>query len=270
MSVHRVRLTLSKPESQEQVASHSMKIRCESCDREIPSYDVNIKKLVARCKGCQSVFNISSQLVRVAARSPVELVPMPSSIQLIEAAPAMMRHDTAYRSPGKSVPEFQLVRRWFSAKYLPMGLFCAVWDASVIATYRDMLMNDSVPWMALLFPIAHLAVGVGLTYATVAGIFNRTTIAAGAGRLTVTHGPLPWKGNLSFDINDIAQVYCERKEPSDSEGTVSFEVSLQLKNNRSFMLLKGLPEPAQALYIEHAIESRLGIEDVPVRGELPR
>ena len=36
-----------------------MKINCPDCERQIPAADVNIQTSLARCTGCDSVFNIT-------------------------------------------------------------------------------------------------------------------------------------------------------------------------------------------------------------------
>ncbi len=43
-----------------------------------------------------------------------------------------------------------------------------------------------------------------------------------------------------------------------------------MKGNTAVSLLTGLETPQHAMYIEQELERHLGIEDRPVRGELPR
>ena len=57
-------------------------------------------------------------------------------------------------------------------------------------------MTNGTPLIAFLLPIAHVAVGVGLTYYTLTRLMNRTRIEVSRDELTIRHGPLPWRGNM--------------------------------------------------------------------------
>jgi hypothetical protein len=72
-------------------------------------------------------------------------------------------------------------------------------------------------------------------------------------------------------VEDVAQLFCQEvptRNRNDSSAT--FTVVALMKSGETVKLLSGLPSADQALYIEQAIESRLGIADVPVGGEIPR
>lgn len=71
------------------------------------------------------------------------------------------------------------------------------------------------------FPIGTAAVGVGLTYFTLAGLMKTTRVRVNSGRLSVSHGPLPWAGNREFDAGDIAQLFCKEKTNRGENGSQS-------------------------------------------------
>ena len=126
-------------------------------------------------------------------------------------------------------------------------------------------------WFRALFATGHAAIGLGLTYGTIAGFVNRTLIRISPSQLTVGHGPLPWWGNKQLDATGIAQVYCKERVSRGRNGTsITYAVHAALRDGADAKLVDALDSPEQALYLEQEIERFLGIKDVPVRGELAR
>jgi DNA-directed RNA polymerase subunit RPC12/RpoP len=164
----------------------------------------------------------------------------------------------------------RLVRRWFSWKYVPLAFFCIAWD-SFLCFWYSMAFNGNAPWIMIVFPIAHLAVGVGLTYSTLAGFLNRSVLEVTPKLLSVWHEPVLWTGNKDFDITSIKQIYCtEKVSRGDHSTTYTYELNLVTKDGKKEKLLTGLDEAEIGLFIEQQIESWLMISDTPVAGELPR
>jgi hypothetical protein len=117
-----------------------------------------------------------------------------------------------------------------------------------------------------------LAVGVGLTYFTLAGFLNQTTIEVDTFRLSIRHGPLPWFGNCTLPAAEIGQLYCQERTRRQNNGgsSTTYSVSAVTKGGRQVKLVSTLEDQDQALFIEQQIEQYLGIEDRPVGGELAR
>ena len=127
------------------------------------------------------------------------------------------------------------------------------------------------PLMALLFPLLHVSVGVGLTYYVIAGFLNRTEVRATRGELSVSHGPVPWPGNKSVAAHAVEQLYCQAKVRHTKNGTrTAYRVEMALRNGEKETLVKGLDDPDEALFLEQKIEERLRIEDRPMPGEIER
>jgi hypothetical protein len=194
---------------------------------------------------------------------------MPSNLRLAEAHDRMPMPMT-YRMPAESSKgrDFLITRRWFGAQYLFMLAFCIGWDAFLVFWYMNAAMTGSL--LMSIFPIAHVAVGIALSYTTLAGLLNRTTIAVRQGQLSIRHGPLPWLGNIDISAQDIKQLFCEQKlraTKSAESPQIAYTVSAVLASGEKKVLLRGLPEADQALFIEQEIETRLGIVDEPVGGQ---
>ena len=232
-----------------------MQIHCKSCDQEIAADDINIDKAIAKCSACNAVFGFGDLLPDgsdAMARPQRDPVPMPKAITIEDWGGNLI-----------------INRRWFSLGFVFLLFFCAAWDGFLVFWYK-MAFADDAPLMMKIFPIGHLAVGVGLTYFTLAGFLNTTRITAGSSEVTVRHGPLPWLGNRTIPASDIEQLYCTEHTCRHSNETTSitYRVNAVLSGGKKAKLLSGLTDADQALYIEQTIENRLGIEDRRVRGEM--
>ncbi len=173
-------------------------------------------------------------------------------------------------SVQKTREGLKLRRRWFQPMFLFLTLFCVAWNAFLVFWY-SMAFAGGAPWIMVVFPIVHVAVGVGLNYWTLAGLFNTTTIRAERRALVVSHAPIPWRGPGSIESAGIEQLYVKCEEHRGQHGAhYSYSVWLVLRDKRSIPLVKGMGDPAPALYIEQQIERALGLEDRHAPGELSR
>lgn len=89
--------------------------------------------------------------------------------------------------------------------FIFLAFFCLAWNAFLVVGLSESQEETPMLWLFLLFPIVHVAVGVGLTYYTLAGFLNFTEVTVRGGTLTVRQGPLPWKGNRTLSAIDLAQ-----------------------------------------------------------------
>jgi hypothetical protein len=158
--------------------------------------------------------------------------------------------------------------RWLEAQHFVTLFFVIAWDAFLIFWYAQAVPSGEL--LAIVFPIAHVAVGVGLTYSTLTGFLNRTTLRARDGVLHVTHGPLPWRGNAMLAGVDVRQLYVTADTVTDSDGgksTTTYQLCAMLADGREKKLVKGLKERNEAAYLEGVFERALGIENAAVPGE---
>lgn len=163
-----------------------------------------------------------------------------------------------------------ITRKWFTPVALFLLFFCIAWDGFLVFWYGIAFSMDA-PWIMKVFPIVHVAVGVGLTYSTLTMFLNRTIIQAGQGWLSIEHGPLPWLGGGQWEAASFDQLYCKERVSHGKNGTqVNYEVHASMRDQTSRKLLgNGLSED-QALFIEQRIEQALGIADREMPGELRR
>ncbi len=229
-----------------------MQIHCRSCRAKVLADDVNLEKALAKCRGCHAVFDFRDQLEKSPRPRPP--VPLPSKFRVVDL--------------GR---ELEISWKWFSPAQVFLAFFCVAWDSFLVFWYV-MAFKEGAAWIMKVFPLAHLAVGVGLTYATLAGFWNRTVVRITADGISIRHGPIPWRGNRIMPSTEIEQIYCEEQRGRSSPGgrIGAYSVNALTRDGRKVTLLRGLEEADQALYIEQAMEAGLGLEDRPVGGELPR
>ena len=181
------------------------------------------------------------------------VVPLPSAMRVEQTA-----HGLA------------IVRRWFSPAILFLVFFCIAWDGFLVFWY-SVAFSMNGPWIMKVFPIAHVAVGVGLTYFTVASLFNTTRIEVGRGELSIKHGPVPWFGGKTLRATEVDQLFCKEKVSRGKHGyRYTYSVWAAMKDGSSAKVISEGTETDQALFIEQQLERALGIRDRAVPGELPR
>jgi hypothetical protein len=130
---------------------------------------------------------------------------------------------------------------------------------------------DDTPLPALVFPIFHVIIGAALTYYTVAGFVNTTTVELDRSHLTIRHAPLPWRGGLDLDVSALRQLYCEEHLHRSKNGPrPSYTLSAVLKDGSKKKLLADLDEADVPRYLEQQVEAWLGLRDAPVAGQMTR
>jgi hypothetical protein len=234
-----------------------MQLHCKSCGKLVRAEDVNIDQAIAKCLACHAVFSFLDQ-VRGAGAPPRAPVPMP----------ARMRVDNW----GS---ELTITWRWYTHAVWLLLAFCIFWDGFLFVWYAagiGMLTagkGDGMIWVMLLFPVLHVLVGIGLTYAVICMFINKTVVRVSMGELTVRHGPLPGPGNRRVFTHELKQLYCTEKLQRHKNSTsITYELQAQLKDGQKLTLLTGLDQLDQALYVEQQVEQHLRIPDERMPGEI--
>jgi hypothetical protein len=226
-----------------------MQLHCPYCGHDIPAADVNLDRMVAKCASCSAVFGFEDQ-VESAPPAPRKLsVPLPKGIVV---------EQQGY--------ELAITRRWLSPKFFFLVFFCVCWDGFLCFWY-SMALSQRV-WVMALFALGHAAIGLGLTYYTIAGFLNHTLIRVSPSHLGVTHGPLPWPGKKRLESSGIAQIFCkEHISRGRNSTTTTYEVHAATHAGVREKLVESLDSSDQALYLEQEIERFLNIKVAPVAGE---
>ena len=160
--------------------------------------------------------------------------------------------------------------RWYSPKFIFLIFFCIFWDGFLFVWYRQAL-SDNAPILMILFPLLHVAVGVGLTYYTVAGFLNKTIVEVTREGVAISHVPLPWLGNKTIPVSELTQLYREEVVSQGNRSTrVRYQLSAITRENKKIKLLTGIDTADVALFLEQEIEKWLAIRDTKVSGEMQK
>lgn len=241
-----------------------MRLACPSCGAAIPAEDVNVVRMVAKCRACHAVFRFDAQLTGAPAPAaplaPALAVALPPGI-VVDRAGGPMEGD--YRTPAGGVGELTITRRWFSPQTLFLLFFAIAWDSFLIFWYSAAITQGG-PWIMFVFPIAHLAAGVWVTHTALSGLLNRTVLRIADGRLRVTHGPIPVRGNRDLPVDEVRQLYTE--EVAGSKGSKRYTLHAVVATGPAIALASDLESSQQALFLERTIEEHLRLPDQPVAG----
>jgi len=155
--------------------------------------------------------------------------------------------------------ELTIRRKWLGWDVVPLAVFCVAWDSFLFFWYSMALGSGKAPWIAIVFPVGHVAVGVGLTYSLIASLFNTTDLSISASKVIVTTYPIPWGAKKEVNTDDIVDVRI--KYTSSSNGKSSYGIRYQNKIKREKNLIRGGLNDDQAEFIEYQIRKTLNLKD---------
>ena len=259
--------------------SHYTVLACPACGGKA---NLSTDTRSATCDYCGSQLILDDRFaVKRTPPAPVE-GPFPPDAQRTfggtsgqrELVEGQRERPIAPRVPGISInttPEgVEIARRWFHPRYIFMGVFCLFWDGFLLFWYGGGLASGA-PAVFFLFPLIHVAVGVGLTYSTLAGFINTTYINLTRESVNIQHAPLPYPGSKTIPAGELRQLYTQQVSRRTKNGTsISYALSAVSRDGQKLDLLKDLDSPEASLFIEQQVEQYYHIDDQPVAGEMSR
>jgi hypothetical protein len=215
-----------------------MQLQCPGCRAKILAEDVSLGTRLAKCRACNNVFGFDA---------PPASAPEP----VVVARPTKFRVN---ETPG----EIEITWRWFNpAMHLFMAFFCTAWDSFLVFWYTH-AFKSGAPWIFKVFPIGHLAIGVALTYVTLAGFWNRTTVRASRDRLTIQNGPLPFRRSLAFGPGELTRVHAQVRPNFSRNGNPVWRLIAVGRDGGEIPLLSWLDDETQAQYLAQKIGGFVG------------
>ncbi len=223
---------------------------CPKCQSPVPAKNVNVHALIAKCDACDAVFRVEDYL----ADSKALRAPRPSTLIVEENGDVRV-----------------IRRRWYRPSLRVLLFFCIAWDSFLVCWYAMALIGPGqggFEIIAVIFPICHVAVGIGLTYSTIVGFLNRSYLGIAGDRLFVRHRPVPWMGNKEMASAEVRELFVERNHAEQNGqhfAQQKYNLSAVTNDGRSVKLLGGL-DPAEARFIAQTLNdwlklppSRLGL-----------
>jgi hypothetical protein len=239
-------------------------LRCPACAAPLAPEDLDARQRLAACRHCGGLFDIAR--VQAAAGSVFDS----GSVPAVRGRVPMPEYLKVQRR-GNAV---EVSWRWMSPLYIFLAFFAVAWNAFLVVWYTLVLgqIPEGGVMMApfVLFPLVHVAAGIGIAYLAVAGFLNSTHLRAEKhGRVQVSHGPLPWYPNPHLPADDLTQLYVVRHERQNKNGaSITYKLFALDKDHRRIPLLAGLDDRDQALWLEQEVEAVLGLRDEPVEGSI--
>lgn len=164
--------------------------------------------------------------------------------------------------------------RWYNPVVFFLIPFAIAWNGFLVGWYTlaggmPDFMPGPMKLIFLLFPLGHVAVGLGLAYGILVLLVNRTTVRVRHGELSLKHGPVYFPGSRTISVDDIEQLYCSQELSTGGKGKpgIKFPLNVQLKSGRKLVLLANNTESEVAAAVEQLVERHLGIRDRRVAGE---
>lgn len=230
-------------------------LKCPACDAPLSAPDGRGQFYCQFCGTPVTVPSLSSAQQSTSVDEPKPAVAIPEKLQVEEWG-----------------DELRISWRWFQLAGLFLIPFCIAWNAFLIGWY-SMAFSDIGPpgpmkFIMLVFPLAHVAVGLGLLYACLVLLFNSTSIRVAQGRLEIRHGPIPAPGNRIVSVDDIEQLYVKHeRHPGKNSTTHQYPLLARLKSGQQIKLLPKISDLDVSRAVEQLIEAHLRIEDNSVPGE---
>ncbi|MEQ8456222.1 MAG: hypothetical protein RLO52_18330 [Sandaracinaceae bacterium] len=232
-----------------------MRVSCESCGAAVPAEDVNLERMVAKCRSCQAVFEVRAPSKAPAERPIVSAGRVPDGVEVSEGA----ADPSAYREAG-AAPPLVLTRRWLHAGHkIAMGLALLLLVITLVVFAVGVARGDLV---LMLLPVVFLFIAAAMLGYGALGLLNTTRLSVAGGQLKVEHGPLPAFGApvaaLSLGSVRAIEVRKQRRVSGESSGVYYlYRVVAQLHDGREVDLLRGLRAHEQARFFQQRLAQRL-------------
>ena len=222
-----------------------MALSCRVCGAPFQAADLDHERQLARCAHCDTL----ADLQETTRSRPA--VPLPERFTV----------DQDHR-------RLEIHWAWRNPIHVFLAFFSLAWNGFLVVWFSMSLLAGPLAILLWLFASVHVLVGVGLGWWAIAGLFNTTTLTVDAMHLRVHHGPIPWPGNLELRTAELDQLYAKQKTTKTKNGvSVSYELRAIVRG-KDRLVVRGLTEDLQALWLEQELEGRLGLIDAPVIGEL--
>jgi hypothetical protein len=162
------------------------------------------------------------------------------------------------RDDGRSL---RIRFRWVWDKFTGPATMCLAWNGFLASFFWLGLRSGGRERWLMIIMIFHVAVGLLLIYATLAGLLNRTVIKVTSEFLSVRHGPVPWWGNRRLPVDGLERLSCDKDtDPETQKWTYVYGVHALTKGGSKVDLVTEL-DRAQALFIKEELERWLNIND---------
>lgn len=214
-----------------------IELQCPNCDRPLAGEDVNLTTGLARCRACDLAFSIQEHRDVVRAGRPKYVIET---------------------DLGRGV---ELRWRWIGWMVVPLAGFCIFWNGFLVFWYfgvANILSRSHSPaaWIMAIFPILHVGVGVMVAYQTLTMLFNRTVVRIADGMLTIRHGPIRARGNVSIPMDSIVSLRSVMER--HNRGMTTQALHATLRDGTTLPVLRRQTDETLIDYVGQLLAERTG------------
>jgi len=227
-------------------------MQCQHCGEVIPEHDFDRDMLIGTCQKCHSItdfYDDHETLKKMNITNGERKIPamLPEGIRMEQSDSGIIIKCSWYRGSQSILLLFFAI---ICDIFIPVMLF----------------KTTGGGFMGFIFFISIL---ISLNYITLTHFFNKTVFYVNNRSISISHEPFPWPGNKDIISSVITQLYCKRYSNNRSEHNIFYySLIAKISHGTETILLDGLENPYQALFIEKEIEKFLDIKNVPVKGEI--
>ena len=171
----------------------------------------------------------------------------------------------------------EIVKRWFDQYTIRKAVFAVLWLAFTgWMTWAWHTSFGAIPFwpfdpvhtgLPILIQSMLLGTGVVLAYRAAAGLLNRTIVMVSRERLSIRHGPLPWRGNEVIAVSNLSHLQLKKSAWTRRAGPGrppihTYEIHAVLTDGFSRKLAGGFDKSVQAQQLKQAIEGLLALKPV--------
>jgi hypothetical protein len=112
-----------------------------------------------------------------------------------------------------------------------------------------------------------ILMGLFVAYINLAFFINKTRILANRTEISISHHPMPWRGNNRLAVSQLKQLYVKQvRSQIKNSHHVFYDLYARMKNRKEIKFISSLNDE-QAKFIEREIENFLEIKNYRIKGE---
>jgi hypothetical protein len=161
--------------------------------------------------------------------------------------------------------ELQIEFKWDRMRGIIFSIFSIFWNGMLI------YMMSTMPRELWFFLVLHGGVGLYVVHFGLSHLINKTLITCTSNTLKLNSGPIPNFNDRVISKEDISQLYFTEKVTTRRGRTsVTYRLHMLDRNNKSTRLIKSLPNPEAARFIEKKLEHFFKVKNLEVAGEFDK
>ncbi|EJF53526.1 hypothetical protein SapgrDRAFT_1823 [Saprospira grandis DSM 2844] len=127
----------------------------------------------------------------------------------------------------------------------------------------------------IIVPGFFILIGIGLLYTALGNILNKTKLLLSEDELLISNGPIPFFNKKRIWKNQVQQIFIIDSAKQNSKGVLPAYLNQDGQRQYLFGQTFSLPNPCfltleEARTLEELIEDFWGIQDAPIKDELPK